>query len=91
MSKTFYIETFGCQMNAHDSEKVVGTLLSQGYQQVETVEEAGLIRRRRDGHIQSCVLAAEPMATADQWLSHYRRFWGARLDRLADFVETREG
>ena len=24
--KTFYIETFGCQMNAHDSEKVVGTL-----------------------------------------------------------------
>ena len=22
--KTFYIETFGCQMNAHDSEKVIG-------------------------------------------------------------------
>src|SRR5438874_9894920 len=41
--KTFYIETFGCQMNAHDSEKVVGTLLSQGYRQVPTVEEAGLI------------------------------------------------
>ena len=28
--KTFYIETFGCQMNVHDSEKVVGTLLSPG-------------------------------------------------------------
>jgi tRNA-2-methylthio-N6-dimethylallyladenosine synthase len=28
--KTFYIETFGCQMNVHDSEKVIGTLLSQG-------------------------------------------------------------
>jgi tRNA-2-methylthio-N6-dimethylallyladenosine synthase len=41
--KTFYLETFGCQMNAHDSEKVVGTLLTQGYRQVETVEEAGLI------------------------------------------------
>jgi tRNA A37 methylthiotransferase MiaB len=26
-SKTFYLETFGCQMNAHDSEKVVGTLM----------------------------------------------------------------
>ena len=24
--KTFYLETFGCQMNAHDSEKVIGTL-----------------------------------------------------------------
>ena len=42
-SKTFYLETFGCQMNAHDSEKVVGTLLSQGYRRVETVEEAGLV------------------------------------------------
>jgi tRNA-2-methylthio-N6-dimethylallyladenosine synthase len=41
--KTFYLETFGCQMNAHDSEKVVGTLVSEGYRQVPTVEEAGLI------------------------------------------------
>jgi len=41
--KTFYLEVFGCQMNVHDSEKVVGTLLSQGYRQVPTVEEAGLI------------------------------------------------
>src|SRR5512146_2060961 len=42
-SKTFYLETFGCQMNVHDSEKVVGTLVSQGYRQVETVEAADLI------------------------------------------------
>jgi tRNA-2-methylthio-N6-dimethylallyladenosine synthase len=41
--KTFYLETFGCQMNVHDSEKVVGTLISQGYRQVETVEDADLI------------------------------------------------
>jgi len=38
--KTFYIETFGCQMNAHDSEKVVGTLLQQGFAQVATPDEA---------------------------------------------------
>ena len=42
-AKTFYLETFGCQMNFHDSEKVIGTLMSQGYQQVEEVEEADLI------------------------------------------------
>lgn len=41
--KTFYLETFGCQMNVHDSEKVIGTLVQQGYRQVATVEEAGLI------------------------------------------------
>ena len=43
MSKTFYIETFGCQMNAHDSEKVVGTLVREGYQQVPDEADAGLI------------------------------------------------
>jgi tRNA-2-methylthio-N6-dimethylallyladenosine synthase len=41
--KTFYLETFGCQMNAHDSEKVIGTLVAEGYRQVPTVEEAGLV------------------------------------------------
>jgi tRNA-2-methylthio-N6-dimethylallyladenosine synthase len=40
VEKTFYIETFGCQMNAHDSEKVIGTLVRQGYSQVETPEQA---------------------------------------------------
>jgi tRNA-2-methylthio-N6-dimethylallyladenosine synthase len=41
--KTFYIETFGCQMNAHDSEKVIGTLVTRGYEQVETPEDAELV------------------------------------------------
>jgi tRNA-2-methylthio-N6-dimethylallyladenosine synthase len=41
--KKFYIETFGCQMNVHDSEKVIGTLVTDGYTQVPTVEEADLI------------------------------------------------
>jgi len=43
MSKTFYLETFGCQMNAHDSEKVVGTLQQEGYTQVVEEADADLI------------------------------------------------
>jgi tRNA-2-methylthio-N6-dimethylallyladenosine synthase len=42
-SKTFYLETHGCQMNVHDSEKVIGTLMAEGYTQVESVEDADLI------------------------------------------------
>ena len=42
-TRTFYIETFGCQMNVHDSEKVIGTLEHQGYKRVETEEAADLI------------------------------------------------
>src|ERR1700746_2287498 len=41
--KKFYLETFGCQMNVHDSEKVIGTLISEGYRQVPPVEGADLI------------------------------------------------
>jgi tRNA-2-methylthio-N6-dimethylallyladenosine synthase len=41
--KNFYIETFGCQMNAHDSEKVIGTLIGEGYSQVSTPDEAELV------------------------------------------------
>jgi len=43
VTKTFYIETFGCQMNAHDSEKVIGTLEHEGYERVENEDDAGLI------------------------------------------------
>src|SRR6202045_1905950 len=40
---TFFLETFGCQMNDHDSEKVAGVLLSRGYRQVETPDAASLV------------------------------------------------
>lgn len=41
--RTFYIETFGCQMNVHDSEKVAGVLMSRGLRPVESHQEADLI------------------------------------------------
>jgi tRNA-2-methylthio-N6-dimethylallyladenosine synthase len=41
--RTFYLETFGCQMNDHDSEKVAGVLVERGYRQVESPDAAGLV------------------------------------------------
>ena len=40
---TFFIETFGCQMNEHDSEKVAGVLLRRGYRQVASPDQARLV------------------------------------------------
>lgn len=54
------------------------------------LERAGLIRRTQHGHIQSCVLDAGPMATADEWIRGYRRFWSGQIDRLAAFVEKKK-
>jgi tRNA-2-methylthio-N6-dimethylallyladenosine synthase len=41
--KSFFIETFGCQMNDHDSEKVAGVLFSRGYRQVPDPAKADLV------------------------------------------------
>ena len=38
----FYIETYGCQMNVHDSEKIAGVLLSLGFEAGEK-KDADLI------------------------------------------------
>ena len=38
--KSFFLETFGCQMNVHDSEKVAGVLLGRGYHAVESPAQA---------------------------------------------------
>jgi len=42
-AKTFFIETFGCQMNVHDSEKVAGVLMSRGYRPIDDHREADLV------------------------------------------------
>lgn len=40
--RTFHIETFGCQMNARDSEKLVGILEAAGFVETDT-EEADFV------------------------------------------------
>lgn len=43
MVKTVYIRTFGCQMNVHDSEKMLGVLQKRGYYQTDNPRSADLI------------------------------------------------
>ena len=42
-SKKFFVTTFGCQMNVHDSERIAGQLLEDGYVQAENEAEADVI------------------------------------------------
>ena len=39
----YFIVTFGCQMNVHDSEKIAGILEEKGYTLAENKEEADII------------------------------------------------
>lgn len=49
---------------------------------VRVLERAGLIRRRVEGRAHLCQLNPDPLATADEWLRFYERFWSTRLDAL---------
>jgi len=40
MTKQYYIETWGCQMNEHDTEKLAGLLQTMGYQPTKEVSDA---------------------------------------------------
>ncbi len=40
---SFHIETFGCQMNVNDSEKVAGLLLADGYERAKSVKDADFV------------------------------------------------
>jgi tRNA-2-methylthio-N6-dimethylallyladenosine synthase len=43
MSKSVFIYTYGCQMNVHDSEKMLGILSQEGYTKAGRPEEADLV------------------------------------------------
>jgi tRNA-2-methylthio-N6-dimethylallyladenosine synthase len=40
---SYYIKTFGCQMNVHDSEKISGIMRESGYQKAGNLESADVI------------------------------------------------
>ena len=43
MTKKYFIETWGCQMNDHDGERLAGLLDGQGYEAVASSAEADLV------------------------------------------------
>jgi len=43
MAEKFFIVTYGCQMNVHESEKIAGLLKGMGYEAAEVLEEADVI------------------------------------------------
>lgn len=43
MDKKYYIVTYGCQMNVHESEKMAGILVKMGYSATDEMEKADLI------------------------------------------------
>jgi tRNA-2-methylthio-N6-dimethylallyladenosine synthase len=43
MTEKFYVRTFGCQMNEHDSERIAALLGADGMERTEELEEADVV------------------------------------------------
>ena len=72
-----------------DGERTVSQLaepfamsLAAASKHIKALENAGLIRREVRGRTHLCRLEPGPLASAQQWLSFYERFWTGRLDVL---------
>jgi tRNA-2-methylthio-N6-dimethylallyladenosine synthase len=68
---TFFIRTFGCQMNKHDSERVAGMLVEAGLEPVETPEHADVVvfmtccvRENADGRLYGQVATLKSVKSA---------------------------
>ncbi len=85
VEKTFYIETFGCQMNAHDSEKVVGTLLHEGYSQVEAPEQANYI------FFNTCSIRDKAEQKVFNRLQHFKNSHKGKVVAVIGCVAQQEG
>jgi tRNA-2-methylthio-N6-dimethylallyladenosine synthase len=43
VTRRFYVRTFGCQMNEHDSERIAGALAAEGMEPTENVDDADVV------------------------------------------------
>jgi DNA-binding transcriptional ArsR family regulator len=57
---------------------------------VRVLENAGLVRRRREGRRHMCRIDPSPLAAAERWLRFYERFWNSRLDALEALLKSED-
>src|SRR4029077_7666486 len=81
----FFLETFGCQMNDHDSEKVAGVLISRGYRQGESPDAASLILYN------TCSIREKAAQKLFSRLGEYRELQEGRAIGVLGCVAQQEG
>ena len=57
---------------------------------LKVLEDARLIRRRKDGSFHYLRLNPEALQTADEWIRRYEQFWSPRLDSLRSRPEQED-
>jgi DNA-binding transcriptional ArsR family regulator len=55
---------------------------------LRVLEQAGLLRRERDGRLHNCHLDPRPLERAEALIADYRAFWEGTLAELASYLEA---
>jgi len=53
---------------------------------LKVLQEAGLLKRRRDGRVHHCRLDPRPLEPVADWIARHRAFWEKSLDRLHEYL-----
>jgi len=64
--------------------------LAAASKHIKALEHAGLIRREVRGRTHMCRLDPGPLASAQEWLRFYERFWTGRLDVLEGLLRAED-
>jgi DNA-binding transcriptional ArsR family regulator len=64
--------------------------LAAASKHIRVLEKAGLVRRDIQGRTHRCSLAPMPLASADQWLDMYRRYWTEQLGTLEELLRSED-
>jgi DNA-binding transcriptional ArsR family regulator len=56
-------------------------------QHLQALEDAGIVRSRKQGRVRTCELEPGALSLAETWLNARRLDWERRLDRLGDYLD----
>ncbi len=64
--------------------------LAAASKHIKVLEAAGLIAREVQGRTHTCHLNAAPLASVQEWLNFYEKFWSNRLDVLEGLLKAED-
>src|SRR5713101_6206930 len=57
---------------------------------LKVLEEAGLLRREKDGRMYRCALDATQLIGPARWIAKYSSLWREQLDELTNYLKSEE-
>ena len=66
-----------------------GMSLAAVSKHIRVLEQAGLLKRSRQGREHRLRFDAEPLRDADDWIGRFKRFWTDHLDRIKELAERK--